>query len=391
MKSTYQKNIILVVIGILIVGGISYLQVTKPKRVDPNTAPNVVVSTVGVGRAGDLPQPNPPQHAAPNPVSANPKITLKSISEKEQQYSRAKELVDIQGYVNSPAFKLSDYAGKKVILVDFWTYSCINCQRTIPYLNAWYKKYKDQGLVIVGIHTPEFDFEKDLGNVTKAVKDLGIQYPVVLDSNRGTWQAYQNEYWPHEYLVDIDGFIVHDNIGEGNYAETEHAIQHSLIERDQKLGINQTISTGVTSPSDVITMDTGKVQSPETYFGFGRNVYLQNGRQGVSGQQTLIIPNTPDVNRLYLGGTWDFKQEYAETASPNTKVVYQYNTKNVYMVASAAKDIKVNVLVDGKFLKTVTIKDNKLYQLVNGSDYANHMLELDIPDAGLDAYTFTFG
>lgn len=411
ISHTTRKNILLATALVVIIGAIAYLEATKPPVVNPNTSPDVVVTPVSVAAVAESVSGSATSSAAsvpasaPAAVSGNPKIALKTEMQKAAEYSKAKELVGIDGYVNSPAFTLSDYAGKKVILVDFWTYSCINCQRTIPYLNAWYQKYKDYGLVIVGVHTPEFDFEKNYGNVAAAVKSLGIQYPVVLDSERATWQAYQNEYWPAEYLVDIDGYVVHNSIGEGSYADTEHAIQQALIERDQKLGISQTVPTGTVSPSDVVAMDGSKVNSPETYFGSGRNEYLQNGTAAQSGSQTLTIPSTIDLNSLYLGGTWNFMPEYAESTTPGAKIVYQYDSKNLYMVASSdnANGVKATVLIDGKPIDpsirgadvsadgTITIKANKLYQIVNGTDYGTHTLELDVQDAGLDAYTFTFG
>jgi thiol-disulfide isomerase/thioredoxin len=138
-------------------------------------------------------------------------------------------LAGISGYINThDGFRLSEIVGKKVVLVDFWTYSCINCQRTQPYLNAWYKKYKDAGLEIVGVHTPEFAFEKDRANVVAAVEKFGITYPVVQDNDYQTWGTYGNRYWPRKYLIDIDGYIVYDHIGEGGYEETEEKIQELL-------------------------------------------------------------------------------------------------------------------------------------------------------------------
>ena len=213
------KNIVRVVVVVAIVVAILYFQSQNQSKPNPN-ASNVAVS-----------------------VAKTTTDRSQIIAEKAAEYSRAKELVNPTGFINTPPFKLSDLAGQKVILIDFWTYSCINCIRTIPYLNAWYAKYKDLGLSIVGVHTPEFDFEKDLNNVTKAVQSFGIKYPVVLDSDYGTWDAYSNLYLPNEFLIDIDGFIVHQHTGEGNYDDTEHAIQAALKERAQVLGINETIPT----------------------------------------------------------------------------------------------------------------------------------------------------
>jgi thiol-disulfide isomerase/thioredoxin len=156
--------------------------------------------------------------------------------QKALKYRKAAELVNPNGYLNSDNFTIAQYIGKKVILIDFWTYSCINCLRTLPYLNSWNEKYGQDGLLIVGVHSPEFDFEKDYNNVKMAVEKNGIKYPIVLDNEHLTWDAYINRFWPHKYLIDIDGFIVYDHIGEGRYNETESEIQKALLERRERLG-----------------------------------------------------------------------------------------------------------------------------------------------------------
>ena len=328
------------------------------------------------------------------------------IKHKASKYDSAIELADIQGYVNTGPFKLADYIGKKVILVDFWTYSCINCQRTLPYVNAWYDKYKDKGLVIVGVHTPEFDFEKDLKNVSNATVRLGVKYPVVLDSNHGTWNAYQNRYWPHEYLIDIDGFISHDHIGEGDYDVTERAIQAALKERNTELGIDPAsnpIPTDIASPLTVVSMDVSKVGSRETYFGSARNEFLGNGMQGKAGQQQLTLPASVLPNTLYLDGNWNFNDQFAEATMPASgqaksthTIIYNFTAKNVYFVAAAnqalaPKGVTVHVYEDGKLVNTLTVSDNRLYTLINDADYGTHTLRLEVEGQGLQAFTFTFG
>ncbi len=280
--------------------------------------------------------------------------------------------------------------GKKVILVDFWTYSCINCQRVTPYLNAWYEKYKDQGLVIVGVHTPEFGFEKDYNNVVQAVKDLGIKYPVVQDNNQATWNAYQNRYWPHEYLIDIDGFVVHDKIGEGGYDESERAIQAALKERQTVLNLNGTIPTSIADPKSAVSVQQSQVKSYESYFGSARNQYLANGTQGSTGSQTLIIPSTIQANGLYLGGTWNFQPESAHLSSSGS-IVYKYNAKNVYLVASSKTGATLKVYIDGALSKTITVKDNTLYKIVEGQNYGEHTLKIEVEATDFDAFAFTFG
>jgi hypothetical protein len=273
---------------------------------------------------------------------------------------------------------------------------------TIPYLNAWYQKYKDQGLVIVGIHTPEFDFEHDMQNVAAAVKKYGIAYPVVLDNNMGTWNAYQNQYWPHEFLIDIDGFIVHDQVGEGEYDATERAIQAALAERTQALGLDQTVAGGIASPTGTIAIDFGAVASAETYFGSNRNQYLANGLQGTKGTQTLGIPSTTVPNALYLGGAWDFAPEFATNQNADAKIEFTYSAKNVYLVASAAEPVTLQILRDGKPLgavaggdvspgSTAVVRADRLYDLIRGENYGTHTIEIIVKNPGLNAFTFTFG
>jgi thiol-disulfide isomerase/thioredoxin len=328
------------------------------------------------------------------PVSTSYVPTDKErVMRKAQLYPKAPELVNPSGFVNTDGkpIKLSDYIGKKVILLDVWTYSCINCQRTLPYVKAWYDKYKDQGLEIIGLHTPEFSFEKVQKNVEDAVKRDGITYPVVLDNDYATWNAYGNQYWPRKYLIDLDGYIVYDHIGEGDYDVTEQAIQKALEERASILKTPMAAPETTVKPKDVINFDQGKVGSPETYFGAMRNVYLGNGKPAKMGEQNFTQPSSGTLNTLYLGGTWDIQNEYAATKSPDATVIYAFNSKNVYMVASAPTATDVEVWIDGVKTKTVTIHDEKLYTLVEGKDYGQHTLLLKIHNPGLKAFTFTFG
>lgn len=315
-------------------------------------------------------------------------------------YPQAKEFVSPDGYINTPATTtLSDLVTNqhKVVLVDFWTYSCINCQRTIPYLEAWYQKYKDYGLVIVGVHAPEFEFEKVLANVQAGVQKFGITYPVILDSAMATWNAYNNQYWPAEYLVDTDGLVREHSIGEGNYQETETNIQKLLAERSQLLGLTAPIPTGFVDITSTI-----QAASPETYFGYARNEYLGNGKRQVSGPQTLTLPATPAANMLYLSGTWNFVSEYAENTSKNASVQYYYSAKDVYLVASSAKGAVLTVYIDGKIISAnkgadvdvngqVHVQESRLYKLVEGAAQEQHVIEIRISSPALDAYTFTFG
>jgi thiol-disulfide isomerase/thioredoxin len=364
-----KRTLVLIIALILIAGAIVYLQQFSPNRSYTGT------SVAPGGRTA---------------INA----------EKAKLYPYAKEIADPSGFVNVNNISIGSLIGKDVILVDFWTYSCINCVRTIPYLNMWYSEYHDQGLEIIGVHTPEFQFEHDINNVRMAVVKYDIKYPVILDNNYATWDSYGNQYWPEDYLIDIDGFIVDRQIGEGNYNTTETEIQNLLRERAQALGIQVKISNTTSTPENAVSVDFSQVGSPETYFGSARNQYLGNGKQSVNGMQTLVVPGLISSNTLYLGGTWNFTDQYTETTG-NNSIVFQYNAKNVYFVASAANITNVTVLVDGKPAGDIAgqdvsesvamISDERLYQLVAGTDYGVHTLELDIPQPGLRAYTFTFG
>jgi len=386
-----MKRLILLAIAVIgVIGAIFYLESLKAPRIipppDSAEAPPAPIAPLAQSVRHDASTGNRSQE----------------IKDKAAKYPTAHELVNPSGFINADTFKLADLVGKKVVLIDFWTYSCINCVRTIPYLNAWWQKYKDKGLVIVGVHTPEFEFEKNYDNVAAAVKKFGIQYPVVMDSDYGTWSAYKNQYWPREYLIDIDGFIVHDHIGEGAYDETEHAIQQALTERITVLGMQGKIDTALAAPGAASAPQSG---SPETYFGAGRNEYLANGAAHTGGIQHLSEPSAIAANALYLSGDWNFEKEFAENQSAGAKIIFKYQAHDVYFVASAEKGVKIKVLRDGKPVSaaatgddvtrdgfgSASIKEDRLYKLIHDSAYGEHTIEIIIESPGLRAFTFTFG
>lgn len=317
-----------------------------------------------------------------------------TLAQKSLRYPKAPELTGIAGYINTgeEPINLAQYVGHNVVLVDFWDYSCINCQRTIPYLNAWYQKYKDEGLVIIGVHTPEFAFEQLPSNVQAAVTKAGIQYPVVLDNQYKTWDAFQNEYWPNEYLIDIDGYVVHEHSGEGDYDATEAAIQAALSERAARLGLSAQAGSAVsTSTVSVAPADLSGIGSPETYFGSNRNAYLGNGTSGLAGKQQFTLPQEPALNTLYLGGSWDIAPEYAE-AQARATIEYEYNARDIYMVAAnPAGPVTLKLTLDGAPAGEVTISGDRLYTLISGTTAGVHMIQIEVESGVLDAYTFTFG
>ena len=321
-----------------------------------------------------------------------------SIKEKSKKFILAPDISTPDGFINTPRLSsgqanpitISEFKGKKVVLLDIWTYSCINCQRTIPYLNEWYKQYEDEGLVIIGLHTPEFAFEKVQKNVEKAVKDFNIKYPVVLDNDFSTWNAYQNQYWPRKYLIDIDGYIVYDHAGEGQYKEAEVAIQKALRERADRLGMDMNVSSNISKPSSVISVDSSKVRSPEIYFGSARNEYLANGKRGIFGEQSFSLPPKISFNSLYLDGLWNITSEYAENKN-TASIIFNYEAKNLYITAGSVAGVEVEIFQDDVFIKKIMIKDEQLYSLIEDTAYGRHTLRIEIPEAGLQAFTFTFG
>ncbi len=323
------------------------------------------------------------------------KIEQKLLDKKEEKgrkFAVAPEISTPDGFINTDnlPITISEFKGKKVVLLDIWTYSCINCQRTIPYLNEWHKKYEDGGLVIIGLHTPEFAFEKIQKNVEKAVKDFDIKYPVVLDNDFSTWRAYDNQYWPRKYLIDIDGYIVYDHAGEGQYKETEVAIQKALLERADRLNMDMEVSSSISSPENVVFVDSSKVKSPEIYFGWGRNEFLGNGIASPAGEQIFSLPKSISPNKLYLEGTWIFDYEYAENKNASS-IVFNYEAKNVYMAAGSSKGVDIEIYKDDVFIKKITVKNETLYSIIEGADYGKHTLKIKILGDGLKAFTFTFG
>jgi len=319
-------------------------------------------------------------------------VALMTATEKEGVYEPAKELTNIHGFINTPeGTTLSEFIGKQVILVDFWTYSCINCQRTLPYINDWWDTYKDKGLVILGVHTPEFTFEEKLANVQVAVNKYKIGYPVFLDNDYATWNAYDNHFWPRKYLIDIDGYIVYDHIGEGGYEETEMKIQELLAERAERLGLEMDANVAIETPLGVDVVDSSQVGSPEVYFGGSRNEYLGNGISGKLGIQTFTAPQTSVLNILYLQGSWNITDEYAENKSTEAKIIFKYKAKKVHFVGSSQDGVHLRILQDGKEVNQIDVQVDDLYTLINDDSYGEHILEIIVEDPGLNAFTFTFG
>lgn len=365
-------------------------------------------AAVSTAQSPDAAKTTSGEEESAGPTKSQQMATLISVAQKTARYPKAPEITKPDGYVNTGGkpITIAEFKGKKVVLIDFWTYSCINCQRTLPYLKTWDEKYRDQGLETIGIHTPEFAFERVQSNVEDAVQKFGLKYPSVLDNNYGTWNAFGNSYWPRKYLIDIDGFVVYDHAGEGDYDETEKEIQKALAERAARLGA-QLPDTSISVPEGMTSVDTRAVGSPEIYFGSARNEYFANGSRGRSGIQTLTLPTTVLPNALYFGGSWNIQPQYAESVE-GSQFEYRYRAKAVYFVGGTAdgNEMDIEVQRDGKPLdqsyagKDIIFRDGKsyvrvsrntLYKVIEDSSYGEHTLLFIVPAKGLQAYTFTFG
>ena len=330
--------------------------------------------------------------------------TITRVQIDKSQFKLAPELTNVKTYINSEPITLADLKGK-VVLVDFWTYSCINCIRTIPYLNAWHEKYADEGLVILGVHTPEFEFEKDYNNVKAAVEKFGIKYPVVQDNEKATWEAYENRYWPRKYLIDDEGYVRYDHIGEGAYAETEKVIQSLLTERTESISANVTIDQSISNPENSQSVNFDRIDTPELYFGYKYSRAPLGNSEGYKPDQVVkytIQDNTNILpNRIYLDGEWENNADHMELQSDVGRIVLSYSAKAVNIVAGGNGELHIlednspsdnisrgtDVSEDG----IIKIDGQRLYNVVAHEDYGTHQITIEVAGRGFQIYTFTFG
>ncbi|MEM2760683.1 MAG: thioredoxin family protein [Nitrososphaerales archaeon] len=321
------------------------------------------------------------------------------ITIDKSKFQKAPDLLGVSGYINTAPISLADLKGN-VVVVDFWTYTCINCIRTIPYLNAWYEKYSDDGLVILGVHTPEFEFEKNYSNVKAAVEKFGIKYPVAQDNEMATWRAYKNNFWPHKYIIDHEGYIRYDHIGEGAYEETEYVIQALLKERAVAFGIRTDFDKAVVSPESV-DVNFARIQTPELYLGYAYGAEFGNKERFVpNGLSAFTLPEEIVPNKVYLEGVWKSNKDNMELASDKGKVVLKYNAKAVNIVAAGKALLTIRLdsnLIDDTnkggdvFNAETNISEERLYNLVSSKAYDQHTIEIDVEGKGFRLYTFTFG
>ncbi len=353
----------------------------------------IAIGAWTVGRRTDGLARNPADPLARSTVSASGTSGLPILAPSMPEFTGISTWID-SGPITASALK------GKVVLVDFWTYSCINCIRTLPYTTSWQEKYKDKGFTIVGVHTPEFAFEKVEANVRQAVDRFKITYPVAMDNAYGTWNAYGNRYWPAEYLFDAQGRLRHVHFGEGEYDKTEQAIQALLKEAGQQADMAVTAMAG---------NDLGKVASPETYLGYARAEYLGSPEpvaRNAPGRYT--IAKAPALNRFYFGGEWIDEAERA-VSGKDAALVYKYSASQANLVMSGNGDKRrVEISLDGQPVpenfrgadvriaddgKTyIDVSDERLYVLTDTHGvYGPHTLQLRFLDPSTAAYAFTFG
>jgi cytochrome c biogenesis protein CcdA/thiol-disulfide isomerase/thioredoxin len=322
------------------------------------------------------------------------------------------ELDGAVAWLNSPPLTTKSLRGK-VVLIDFWTYSCINCLRALPYVEGWAAKYKDAGLVVIGVHTPEFAFEKERSNVEKAVRELKITYPVALDNDYRIWQAFNNEYWPAHYFVDGKGRIRYHHFGEGKYDESQRAIEELLKENGAQLSSSATTSVAMSAPIGVAATgaeaapDSADVRSPETYVGYHRAEHFASTEPIARDSKHSYTPQPRlSLNQWALSGSWKVGEESAVLQTAPGKIIFRFHARDLHLVLGTSKDgkpVRFTVKLDGTppgddhgvdtdGNGSGTVQDHRLYQLIRQKGTVeDRTFEIEFLDPGVQAFAFTFG
>ncbi len=294
----------------------------------------------------------------------------------------APDIKGITAWLNTPGDKPIDLRSLRghVVLVDFWAYSCINCQRAIPHVIGWYRAYKNSGLEVIGVHTPEYAFEKVPDNVAAGVADLHITYPVALDNRLATWTNYRNRYWPAEYLIDATGTVRHIKFGEGGYDATEKLIRQLLVDANRDTALPAPVDAADTTPAAGLT--------PETYFGVGKMVNFAGGGVYDQGSATFNYPATQPADTFALSGPWSLDYQGATPDSDDSRLRLKYHAKNVYVVVGGTGT--VTVTRDGKSTTLAVDGPPMSHQVLAGDQATAGTLELR-PSRGLQVYSCTYG
>jgi thiol-disulfide isomerase/thioredoxin len=307
-------------------------------------------------------------------------------------------------WLNSPPLNVDELRGK-VVIVNFWTYSCINCLRTLPYLKTWSKKYRDQGLVVIGVHTPEFAFERDIGNVKRAAHDLGIDYPIAIDNNYAVWRTFGNQYWPAFYIVDAQGHIRYHQFGEGKYDKSEQVIQQLLIEAGHP-ALPPIMDVAKANGTQAAS-DERDLLSEETYIGYKQSDGFASPEKVLPDElRTYTSPTNIPLNTWSLEGPWKIGPEQAQLGGASGKIVYRFHARDLHLVlgpSANGKPIRFRVTIDGAAPGAShgtdvaadgsgTVDGVRLYQLVRQvGPIRDRTFAIEFLDSGANAYAFTFG
>jgi thiol-disulfide isomerase/thioredoxin len=308
------------------------------------------------------------------------------------------------GWLNSPPLTAADLRGK-VVLINFWTYTCINWLRQLPYVRAWAERYGDQGLVVIGVHTPEFAFESDVDNVRRAARDARVDYPVAIDSDYAVWRAFDNMYWPALYFVDAQGHIRHHHFGEGSYEESEMIIQQ-LLEDAGIEGVGHGL-VSVDARGVEAGADWGSLRSPENYVGYGRTEnFASPGGPVLDERRVYDAPARLRLNHWALSGDWTVEREAAVLNGANGRIAYRFHARDLHLVmgpAARGASVRFRVFIDGEPPGSAhgtdvddggngTVGEQRLYQLIRQPEpIAERRFEIEFLDPGVEALAFTFG
>ena len=307
-------------------------------------------------------------------------------------------------WLDSPPLTAAALQGK-VVLVDFWTYTCINWRRQLPYVRAWAEKYKDKGLVVVGVHTPEFSFEKNVDNVRWATKDMHIDYPVVIDNDRAIWRAFSNEYWPALYFVDAQGRERHHVFGEGEYEQSEAVIQRLLGEAGVKNIGKQLVS--VDAMGTEVAADWSELGSGENYVGSERTEnFASPGGETLGNRHEYALPSKLKLNHWGLSGQWTMRREAIALNQPNGRIAYRFHARDLHLVMGPSEPktaVRFQVLIDGHAPDAAhgvdvdeegngTVREQRMYHLIRQrTPVVDRQFEIEFLNAGVQALSFTFG
>jgi thiol-disulfide isomerase/thioredoxin len=307
-------------------------------------------------------------------------------------------------WLNSPPLTATDLRGK-VVIIDFWTYTCINWLRTFPYVRTWAEKYKDQGLVVIGVHTPEFAFEHDLNNVSREVHDLKVDFPVAVDNDYAIWYAFNNHYWPALYFIDAQGHIRHHQFGEGNYEESERVIQQLLTEAGSDDVSDELVTVDASGVE--AAADWGNLGSPENYVGYDRTQNFASPDGEVLGESHVYAaPAHLRLNDWALAGNWTMEHQFVRLNEANGRIIYRFHARDVHLVMGPAvpgTSVRFRVFIDGQAPGVAhgtdvdeagngTVTEQGLYQLIRQPGaIADRQFEIEFLDAGMEAFAFTFG